>query len=146
MKKRSITVFFLSAAILLAAITCFGTIASADTVFTNPASVAFDFYPSKIKFEKDRVIVEGYFYNFTCDRVIHGIDNLEVAIYDADDETICYGSFTSLSDSMKNLRLPPGSTSLQVFEFNNTNKNPGDFNLQYFSAGILCAFTQSSVK
>ena len=146
MKKRNPAACIISAAIVLATILCSGTMASADREFKNPASVCFDFFPSKVTFENDRVVVEGYFYNFTLDRIIHGIDNLEMAIYDADEKTICYGAFPHLSDSMKSIRLQPGFTSLQVFEFNNNAKNPDDFNLERITAGIACNFTPSGTK
>jgi len=144
MKKRVITAFIINTAIVLTAVFGAGVAMSADMVFTNPA--LFEFIPSKITFEKDRVIVEGYFFNFTLDRVIHGIGSLEMEIYDAEDRVICGGKFASLSDSLLSMRLQPGYASLQVFEFNDTKRNPNDFNLEQMTAGIACDFTQSSAK
>lgn len=144
MKKSGRPAYRPFTAVLLAMILCLlGGVALADKTYQNSAADCFDFFASKITFEEDRIVVEGYFYNFTLNREIHSISNLTMEIYDADDQVICRGTFDSLSESLQALRLTPGYASRQVFEFNDTKRNPSDFNMESFSVGILCDFTPS---
>lgn len=130
---------------LVLLLSCFAPAALAEKVYTNSTADCFDFYPAKITFEDNQVIVEGYFFNFNLDRTIYELSELEISVYDTSGKLICDGAFSELSDSLRNMKLIPGLSSLQTFTFIETMRNPDNFDLSAgFSTGISCNFTSTA--